>query len=407
MLTVDEALQAILEEIDPFPPVLLPLGEALGLTLAEDAVSDIDSPPFDKALMDGFAVHAADMADGVAEFELLEEVTAGRVPTLPVERGQATQIMTGAPMPEGADAVVRVEDSTILETTTGRHVRLTGEGIRPGTNRLPRGTAMRIGECVAAAGRQLTPQALGAIAEAGGAHVSVRPRPRVALISTGDELVTIDQRPEVGQIRNSSDTMLCAQITRAGGVPVSLGIARDERPDLAAKIAEGLKCDLLLLSGGVSAGKLDLVPSELETAGVHKIFHKVRVKPGKPLWFGAFAGPGTCRVFGLPGNPVSSMVCFELFVRTAIRRMLGTTPETPRVEQAVLTADYSSRGDRTVYFPAKLGWDNSQQHVTPLKWHGSADLRSTADADAMLQIPAGNITLRAGDVVDVIRWSVD
>lgn len=404
MLTVTQALAALLREVRPFPPSTTPLDEALGLVLAEGITSSTDSPPFDKSLMDGFAVRAADVANGTATLRILEEITAGKVPTRPVGPGEATQIMTGAPLPEGADAVVRIEDATIEPETNTVH--LNTRPVRPGDSIVRRGTSLKTGQQVLPAGRLLRPQELGALAEFGVAELRARRRPTVAVLATGDELVPVAATPGPGQIRNSNETMLVAQIRRAGGEPVPLGIARDNRADLRAKIEAGLRCDLLLLSGGVSAGKLDLVPSELEAAGVRQVFHKVDIKPGKPIWFGSLArlDGSTCHVFGLPGNPVSSMVCFELFARTTIRRLMGVEPAEPQSLPARLEVEHTSKGDRPTYHPARIRWTADGPTVSPVRWHGSSDLHATVDANGTALFPPGNQTYHPGDIVQVHLW---
>ena len=402
MISVSEALELCLARAVPFSPEPMALDAALGLVLAEDVLSDIDSPPFDKALMDGFAVRSADVGAG-AEFRILEVITAGQVPTQSLEAGTATRIMTGAPIPAGADAVIRIEDAKL--DADGKKVRFTISQISPGECILRKGAAMRQGETILKAGRELRPQELGVLAELGQAEIPVRRRPRVAVLATGDELVPVAETPQPGQIRNSNETMLAAQITRAGGVAEKLGIAKDERPDLARKIQAGLRCDLLILSGGVSAGALDLVPSELASAGVKEVFHHVNVKPGKPVWFGIKeADDSRCLVFGLPGNPVSSMVCFELFTRPVLRKLLGHQSPQPQSVKAVLQEDFANRGDRPVYHPAELSWSEEGARVKLIPWMGSADLRATVDAGAMAVFPAGEITYPAGTWIDVIPW---
>lgn len=392
--------------------------EALGRTLAEDVVSTIDSPPFDKALMDGYAVRSADLAvDGGISLRVIEEVTAGRVPTLALEPGTATRIMTGAPIPEGCDAVVPVERTTFDEATQ----RVSSDlRVKPGANVLRRAASVAVGQRVLSAGQMLRAQQLGGLAEVGAAHVAVRRRPRVAVLATGDELVPVEATPGPGQIRNSNETMLCGQIVQAGGVPIPLGVARDERTELRAKILQGLAADVLLLTGGVSAGKLDLVPSELEAAGVRQVFHKVDVKPGKPVWFGVrsaacgVAGPSHetpatpqaagCVVFGLPGNPVSSLVCFELFARTALRRLMGVEPAEPQPVRARLEQPHVARGDRPTYHPARLSWSETGSTVRTVRWHGSSDLCGTLDANAMALFPPGDADYASASVVDVFLW---
>lgn len=407
MLSVAEALSQILAEAQVSRPVNLPLHDALGHVLAEDVLSDMDSPPFDKALMDGYAVVASDISAGGTPLEVVEEITAGIVPQRMVEAGEATRIMTGAPLPEGADAVIKVEE-TELNDGDPRQVRILADSALPGQNLIRRGTNKRAGEVVVQAGTQLQAQELAALAEMGCHEVRVFPRPRVAVLATGDELVPIHSKPQPGQIRNSNETMLCAQIQQAGAVAVPLGIARDERSELAARIDAGLEADVLLLSGGVSAGVLDLVPSELQGAGVEQVFHKVRVKPGKPLWFGVLRQDDRSKlVFGLPGNPVSSMVTFELFVRPALRRLMGIDPAEPQTVSARLAHSHSHRGDRPTYFPASISLAGDGLSVSLANWHGSSDLQSTVGTNGMVVFPPEPVECSAGDTVEVIRWSSD
>src|SRR5690606_20045237 len=264
------------------------------------------------------------------------------------------------------------------------------------------GSSMAKGETVLTAGTRLTPPASGLLAELGRARIDVFARPLVGILATGDELVSINQQPGPGQIRNSNQSMLLAQLTAAGTDVRSLGIARDNRDDLDAKIAAGLECDILCLSGGVSAGTLDLVPQALRAAGVEEVFHKVDIKPGKPIWFGKLpaerAADGRARwIFGLPGNPVSSMVCCELFVRTALRRLMGITPAEPQAIPARLEIEHTTRGDRPTYFPARLNWSTEGPTVRPVEWQGSFDLRATAQADGMILFPPGTRTYAAGE----------
>jgi len=405
MLTVIQALDQIVREVTTFAPEQVALNEALGLVTAQDVVSREDSPPFDKSLMDGYAVLSSDIAAGKRELTVVDEVVAGRTPSCDIVSGQATRIMTGAPTPASSDAVVPVE---VTEPVDGNYdrVRILVDSIAPEKNVIRIGTNKRAGEEIIPAGRLLRAQELAALAELGGAQVSVRRRPIIAVLATGDELVATDQTPGPGQIRNSNETMLCGQVCNAGGVPVPLGIARDNCEDLRRHIEEGLNADVLLLSGGVSAGKLDLVPSELERAGVEQIFHKVRVKPGKPVWFGVLRrGSNSCLVFGLPGNPVSSMVCFELFVRTAIRRLTGQFPAIPQSLTARLTHSHSHKDDRETYFPATVEWTVDGPTVRLMNWHGSSDLQSTVDADAMVIFPPEPKEYAVNDRVEVVLWS--
>lgn len=435
MLTASEALAAILLETDPVEPERLPLADALGLALAADVAADADSPPFDKSLMDGFAVRAAEVAAGRSEWRVLEEVTAGQVPSRGLGEGETIHLMTGAPLPDGADAVIPVErvavdpaagvmrfagpTAEIPGPPSGATPKAdsrswagtphpAGRPIEPGANIIRRGTVFRAGQIVLPAGTVLRPQELGVLAEVGAAQPLVRRRPRVAVLVTGDELVPIDATPGPGQIRNSNEIMLCAQLRRAGAEPVPLGIARDEPEQLRSRILTGLECDALILSGGVSAGTKDLVPAELERVGVRQVFHKVRLKPGTPLWLGVRdpqpGGPKRL-VFGLPGNPVSSFVCCELFVRAALRRLMGIEPAEPLPIQARLGEGHVARGERPTYHPARLDREEDVQVVRTVRWHGSSDLRALLDANALAIFPAGDREWKPGERLDVLPLS--
>jgi molybdopterin molybdotransferase len=278
--------------------------------------------------------------------------------------------------------------------------------VSAGQNILRQGTAMRRGETILIAGQTLSAARIGALAELGQHTVPVRHRPRIAVLATGDELVPVEVTPGPGQIRNSNESMLQAQIRVANGTPVPLGIARDNRPELSAKIRQGLDADVLVLSGGVSAGKLDLVPSELAAAGVTEVFHKVDLKPGKPVWFGQFTSAHGRRgyVFGLPGNPVSSLVCFELFVRTAVRRLMGTEPARPTGQPARLVAGVHHKSDRPTFHPADLQGGPHGLTARLATWHGSSDLRATVEANGMVFLPSGERKYDAGEVVEAYRW---
>lgn len=418
MLNVDEALERVLAASQQRGPVELATCDSLGLTLAEDVVSDVDSPPHDKSIVDGYAVTFGDLAADAAELEILEEVTAGEVPHHAVSPGRTIRIMTGAPLPDGADAVIMVEQSELVGDTVSSggtraavaslgRVRLTPPRFTPGQNIMRRAVSMAAGDRVLAAGHELRAIELGVLAEVGRTRVRVIPRPRLAVLATGNELVLPDTKPGPGQIRNSNSPMLVAAARAAGAESFDLGIARDQPEALRELIATGLEADVLVLSGGVSAGVLDLVPGVLESLGVKQVFHKVNLKPGKPLWFGVLrqgSDRGDTLVFGLPGNPVSSLVGFELFVRPAIASLAGRTSAAEELT-ARLAADHVHRGDRPTYHPAELRGGGDQAIVTPLRWKGSADLSTLTAANALACFPAGDYTLAAGEAIRVIRLS--
>jgi molybdopterin molybdotransferase len=396
MLTVAEAQSLVLEQAPSAAPVRLKLESCLGLVLAEDVASDIDMPPFDKALMDGYAVRAADFDNGKAVLKVIGEVTAGAVPATPVAAGEALRIMTGAPMPAGADTVVMIERTGNLDE--GK-VAIEDTALRGGQNVLARAREMKCGETILQRGVVIRPQEIGILAAAGRGQAAVFPRPRVAVVSTGDEVVEPCERPGPGQIRNSNGAMLTAQADRAGAVPQYLGIARDRLESLRPMISAGLDFDVLLLSGGVSAGKLDLVPSVLQELEVRPHFHKVAMKPGKPVFFGS---RGRTMVFGLPGNPVSALVCFEIFVRPALRRVMGYTEALSQIVHARLEADFDHRSDRPTYRPAELRETSGGRVVRPVPWFGSSDLRALSAANAFMVLPAGQQRYHTNDLVPVM-----
>jgi molybdopterin molybdotransferase len=396
MLTVDQAIEAILERTHPLPARSTALLDALGLILDEEIVADTDLPPFDKATMDGYAVRSVDLPDS-AEYDLrvVEEITAGQVPTRPLLPGEATRIMTGAPLPSGADAVVMVERSKVEGST----VTLPGP-VAPGLNRLVRGREMKAGEVLLSKGTRLDASKLGLIASAGRAQILAIPRPSVSVLPTGDELVPVDQKPGPGQIRNSNGVIL-AGLARAWGVSAirENPVAGDDPESLRASLAEAMNStDVLIVSGGVSAGSKDLVPSTLVDLGVERVFHKVNVKPGKPLWFGVGPSRGArtgILVFGLPGNPVSGVVSFLLFVRPALEALAGWSTKRTQLASFFLGKSFEHRGDRPTYHPARL----EEGRLIPLDWGGSADLRTVALADGFAAFPAGDRTFEVGEEV--------
>ncbi|MFL5245891.1 MAG: gephyrin-like molybdotransferase Glp [Gemmataceae bacterium] len=398
MLSVTEAQDVINQRAKPLAPVPTELtSEVLGLVLAEDVASDLDMPPYDKALMDGYAVRAADLAGGQATLQVVDELTAGQISRKSVGAGQAIRIMTGAPIPEGADAVVMIERTRLLGE--GR-VHIDDRPAQPGQNVLPRGKEMRKGDTILHADALLRPQEFGLLSSVGRIRANVHPRPEVAILPTGDELVEPNEVPGPGQIRNSNGPMLAAQVRRAGGIPQPLGIGRDRPDQLRMLISEGLRRPMLILSGGVSAGKLDLVPGILQELGVEPHFHKVAMKPGKPVFFGTRR---ETLVFGLPGNPVSSLVCFELFVRPAIRRQAGHKNAGPTMIQARLAEAFSYRIDRPTYHPAWLENGPDGWLIRAVPWFGSSDLRGLTQANAFALFPAGDGHHQAGQSFAVLK----
>lgn len=395
MLTVAEARAAVLAHAWPLLPRKVRLSDALGLRLDDDVRADLDLPPFDKALVDGFAVRSDDVAaEGPRALRIVETIFAGQTPTKPIGPGEATEIMTGAPLPDGSDAVVMIEKTARPDPN---HVVVTGP-IAPGQNRLVRGREMTKGEVVVPAGAILDAPCLGVLASVGAAEVSAWPRPSVAIIATGDEIVDFDRSPGPGQIRNSNSVLLAAMAEQSGAVGRAWPIVRDRPDELRDAFRDALgRSDILIISGGVSAGQRDLVPAALAEAGVHPIFHKVRVKPGKPLWFGV--GPRNSDgvsplVFGLPGNPVSGLVSFLLFVRPALAILAGRDADEGSTVALPLAIPYRHADDRDVYRPARLVEGGTK--VEPLTWAGSSDLRGVASGNGFAIFPAGERMYQEG-----------
>jgi molybdopterin molybdotransferase len=397
MLEVAEALAVVLRHARPLGGRDSPLGpQAVGQVLAADVTADRDSPPFDKSLRDGYAVRSADCAGGATELWVVEEIAAGAVPQRAIGTGECARIFTGAPIPDGADAVVMQEDTEPL----GERVCIRDGNVKPGQYVFRRGTEMRAGQVVLPAGTELNPAAVGVLASVGLTTAVLVPRPRVGVLATGDELVDAARQPGPGQIRNSNGPMLTALAAAAGAEARDLGIARDTPDDIRARIRQGLDTsDVLLLAGGVSVGKFDLVPGVLHDLGVERHFHQVRMKPGKPLFFGT---RGDTLVFGLPGNPVSAFVCFELFVRPALRVLAGHADPGPRTVAIPLAEAVAESNDRPTYRPAKLEPAEVGWAVRPIPWAGAPDLRGLQPADALLALPAGDSRLDPGMPVSVI-----
>lgn len=397
MISVSEALSLVERHVVALAPQRMEISEAAGLVLADDVASETNSPPHDKAMMDGYAVASGDRS---RERQVIGVVAAGDVPHHAVTPGTTVKIMTGAPIPDGADAVVPWEQVEIVDDET---IRLPDVSVAAGTNVMPLGASMRAGQVVVPHGRVLRSVEIAMIAEAGHNRIQVVPRPIVAVLPTGNELVSVGQATQPGHIRNSNGPLLCASVTNAGGVARDLGIGPDDVPGLRRLIAEGLLADALLISGGVSAGDFDLVPRVLADLGVVNLFHKVAMRPGKPLWFGVHEeNSRRTLVFGLPGNPVSSFVCFELFVRPALGALAGHPFRPASAATARLAEARAAVGERTAYLPARLSVGPDPE-VTLVPWRGSADLAALGEANCLAVFPAGERPFAAGEAVEVLR----
>ena len=381
MLTVEEALARVAETVGSrrCRTERVDLDDALGRVLAVDVHMDHDVPPFAQAAMDGFAVAASPVLG--APLQVVGTVAAGTWPEVAPGPGTAVRIMTGAPVPPGTTRVIPFEWTQAV----GDHVivdRLPGDA----THVVAQGAHVRAGDVVLAEGRRIEAGALGALATAGRLHVEVALRPRVAVLGTGSELAHVAARLKPGQVRNSNTALLRAQARRAGADAIDLGLAVDVEDELRWSIRKGLGADVLVLSGGVSRGDLDLVPAALEAEGVRKVFHRWKVQPGGPLWFGVHE-PSSTLVFGLPGNPAASFVGFEVLVVPALRGLLGLPVEARRTLRARYRgpAGAGARGgDRRRYRPVRLESDPDGGLVAKaLPWTGSGDPFASARAEAL------------------------
>lgn len=395
MISVEEAYRIVLENVSTLPPIRVNIKEASGFCLAEDVVSDIDMPPFDKSAMDGYAVIAEDALSTPVELEIVESIAAGFLPQKGTGRGQSAKIMTGAAIPRGADAVIKVEDTESLEDGRVRLLR----SVRKGENICIKGEDFQAGQVVLRKGTALRPQEIGVLAMVGIEKVMVFPAPRVGIIATGDELVEIGRKPAPGQIRDSNSYCLAAQAKELRAEVEFLGTAGDKKQEIIPLVKKGLKKDVLLLTGGVSMGEYDLVVDVLKVLSINTFFEKVSLRPGKPVVFGK---KYKTVIFALPGNPVSTYVTFELFVRPALRKMMGFGSLSRPTVKAEMEGDISRKRRRREYRPACLRIEDGRFRVCPVEWHGSADLLGTTKANSLLIVPEETEELSPGMEVEVM-----
>ncbi len=367
----------------------VPLDSAAGRVLAADVLADRDYPPIARSLRDGFAVLATGFAGGA---RVIGEVRAGELFLGLVGQGEAVEIMTGAPMPAGTNAVIMVEHVV----RDGDQIR-TDRAAKAGEFVNSRGAEARQGDVLLTAGRRLDFTGIALLASVGITSVPVYRCPEVAILSTGDEVVPVDVTPQDHQVRNSNAWSLAAQVRSSGGVPRILPVAPDDAAKTRALIKDALSSDLVLLSGGVSAGKYDFVEPALEELGAEFFFDRVLIQPGRPLVFGRVGGR---YFFGLPGNPASTMVTFELFARAALELLAGLQDPQLRIFRTALTRDFRHKGGLTRFLPASISADGSA--LTPLVWQGSSDVTAMARANAWLVAEADHEEYLAGESIGVI-----
>jgi molybdopterin molybdotransferase len=402
IVSFEEALEIVAAEARRLAPLAsqkVSLLASVGRVLAETIPADRDQPPFDRSTRDGFAVRAADLCQG--SLRILGQVRAGEVWAEAVQAGQAVQIMTGAPMPAGTDAVLMVEHANVAD---GLLSMATGRTVKPGENVVPQGAEARLGAPVLTAGTLINAAEVALAANCGRSELSVFTRPNVAIVATGDELIEVAQSPAPQQIRNSNSYAIAAMVAAAGGHPHRLAIARDLREEIRARIIEGRTAGLLVFSGGVSMGDYDLVEEVLAEFGAEFLFTGVRMQPGKPVVFGrlpAMKHPGgvwpECPFFGLPGNPISTQVTFHCFAEPFVRALAGEGWVGPRWAQASLSEAISVKPALTRLLPARM--DNIS--VRLVGWQGSGDLAANARANCYAELLPDSV-YNAGDVVRIL-----
>ena len=373
-LSVAAAQQCVLESVAVFGAEQVKLEQSLGRVLAEEVRANRDQPPYDISAMDGYALRSADLTNVPATLEIIEDIKAGDMPTKTLASGQCARIMTGAPMPLGADAVIRVEDT---EAKADNRVQI-NQAVKPGNDIRRLGENMRNGEVVLTPGTAITPGVIGVLATVKRAQVQVYRRPRVAILSTGNELEGLDEPVDPNKIPNSNSYALMGQVQALGIEPVLLGIARDDPEELARFLRRGVEYDVLLVSGGTSVGVHDYVRPTIEALGAQMLFWRVSMKPGHPVAFGKV---GEKIIFGLPGNPVSSMVCFEEFVVPALRRMMGHARTHRRTIEARMTHNVKHQPGRTEFIRVLLAKEQGGYTATSTGAQGSGMLLSMARAD--------------------------
>ena len=402
MIPVADAIQIVLDQTTSLPAESVALVDALGRILAEDIVADTDLPPFNRAQMDGYAIRAAEVATTPARLRIVGESAAGAGWHREMKAGEAVRIMTGAPVPAGADAVQQVE--LTREADNADFVEIL-EPVKAGRSIVRQADEIKIGETVLRAGQEINAAMIATLASFGYAQVIVGRQPRVTVMATGSELVAVDQKPGRDQIRDSNNYTIAAYASLAGATVERLPLVGDDTKELKRQITKAAEAsDVLITSGGVSMGVYDFTKAALKELGAEIFFERVALRPGKPT---VFARLGDALVFGLPGNPVSVAVTFNLFARTALRAMQGAKEAILLADTAVLARDLKGSLDRESYLPGILRTDEKGTLLAePLKWGGSSDFVSFARATALINVPAGAKSIAAGSIVDAVRLPI-
>ena len=399
MIPVADANQIVLDQTTTLPAESVALADALGRILAEDIVADTDLPPFDRAQMDGYALRAADVASTPARLRIVGESAAGAGWHHEMKAGEVVRIMTGAPVPAGADAVQQVELTREVDDLGVVEIL---EPVKTGRSIVRRADEIKVGETVLRAGEEINAAMIATLASFGYARVKVGRRPRVSVMATGSELVDVSHKPGRDQIRDSNNYTIAAYASLAGATVERLPLVGDDTEELKRQIAKAAAAsDVLITSGGVSMGVYDFTKAALKELGAEIFFERVALRPGKPT---VFARLGDALVFGLPGNPVSVAVTFNLFARTALRVMQGAKAAMLLADTAVLARNLKGSMDRESYLPAILRTDEKGTLlVEPLKWGGSSDFVAFARTTALINVPRGVGRIETGSPVKVLR----
>ncbi|MBT4286157.1 MAG: molybdopterin molybdotransferase MoeA [Deltaproteobacteria bacterium] len=399
MISYEEALNFVLDSADQLDPINVPIEEALLYVLAKDVTSDRPLPPFNRVAMDGFAVNSSDFTAPEVRLKLVACIAAGDDYQKPLQSGEAIQIMTGAPCVEGADAVVMVEKSK----KDGDFVVLTEESMAPGLNIAKKGEDAPLGKILIPAGTRLNTTGIAICASVGLTSIPVYRKPVVNVISTGSEIIPPNQEPLPHQIRDCNSFSTRSLSKNLGIEANFLGIGEDNKETQSQLIKSGLKGDILILSGGVSMGEYDLIPSLLAECGVKNIFHNIKVKPGKPVWFGK-SESGTY-VFGMPGNPVSVQAGFKLLIEPLILKLMGLKSPKPFFINFELGHDIHIKNPRENYIPAQLKTKDGKTVLQQVFIKGSGDFSNVISSHGLMRFPAGTGVVKAGSYIQFISWN--
>lgn len=390
MITFQEAYSTVISKVFTTDKTEnIPLSKCIGRLLAQDVISDINMPPFRKTAVDGYACRMSDIG---GRLEVIEVIPAGVMPTKNIEIGQCSKIMTGAPLPSGADCVLMIEDTKIIDE---KHIEFTGKSTKANICEL--GEDIRVGDLSIEKGTAIHPKHIAIMAALGCHQPEVAIKPKVSILPTGDELVEPNVKPTGSQIRNSNGHQLISQVINSGAEPIYNGIVGDTKEETHNAISKALEeSDVIILTGGVSMGDFDFVPEIMKKLGIQIHFDSIAVQPGKPTTFGT---KGNKLIFGLPGNPVSSFIQFELLVKPALQKMMGCKTINPLQANASMGIDYRrKRSERLAFVPVEL----TEQHlVFPVDFHGSAHIFALAKANGIIAVPIGIEKINKGELVDV------